>query len=49
LLLGKPDRLVCNLVLAEKIVFEGSKGALFNGGVYFMHQPGNEPQIVYGG
>jgi hypothetical protein len=49
LLLGEPDFFIGNLVLAKEVVFEGDEGALLNGSVYFMHQPGDEPQIVYGG
>jgi hypothetical protein len=49
LLLSKPDFLIGNLILAEEVGFEGGEGALFNGGVYFVHQPADKPQVVYGG
>jgi hypothetical protein len=49
LLLGEPDFFIGNLVLAEEVVFEGGEGALLNGVFYFLHQPGDKPQVVYGG
>jgi hypothetical protein len=49
LLLSQPDFLIGNLVLAEEVVFEGGEGTLQNGFFYFLHQPGNKPQVMYGG
>jgi hypothetical protein len=48
LFLSKPDFLVGNLILAEKVAFESGKCALLNGGMYLVHQPGDKAQVMYG-
>ena len=49
LLLGKPDFLIGNFILAQEVIFEGGESALLNGGFYPLHKPDDEAQVVDGG
>jgi len=49
LFLNQPDVLIGNFILAEEVVFEIEEGALPDGVLYSLHQPGDEAHVVDSG